>query len=256
MKIEKSMIRECIINSDVKDKIENYIIPLQALSSNIGLVFFDYAVSFRTTFATLKEIDNPINNISKNRFAVSVYHFFKWIDTKDTYNTNQDSINKTNFVIPISEIGVDFFLSTDEILKSIKDFIESIRKWNLETDESKWKKNVKDLTPAIENIFNEVTFFKHILYSIFLKDGVYEYPENVKISPIRNIKVLSSAVDDYIGTINSLYEEITTIENIIQKTVDMLKPMDFNEYLSKRGLSEDDIRNAVMNNKEVIDDDF
>jgi hypothetical protein len=258
MKIEKNMIRDCILDSDINTKIDNYIIPLQELSSYMASIFFDYSVLFKTTFNMLKDIDNPTNNISKARFAVSIYHFYKWSETKwDEYTKDKNNKDLT-YSIPVKDIGVNFTISSDEIFDSINSFIKAIRKWNLETNEAKWKRDVKNLTSYFEDMFNEIMAFKHILYSIFLKDGSYEYPISERVSTVRTLKNVNALLDDYIGTFNSLYNEIVTIEQIIQSSIDMSKPMNFEEYLSDRGLTAEDIKNAMNIGavEEVIDDDF
>lgn len=249
MKITKEMIRTEIIESDLNWKVENYIVPLQELSSYLATIFFDYAVTFKTTFSMLKEIDRS-NIISKPKFGIAVYNFYKW-----SLNKRKEFDKDLSYNIGISEIGVNFTISIEEIINSIDEFVYQIREWNLETNISTWKKNIKDITPYIDKMFKEVTFFKHTLYSIFLKDESFEYPESIKIDTIKNINILSNTIDDYIGTLNTVYSDLVTIQDILQSTVDFNSPMNFKRYVEERGLNLDEIKNAIYNGPITADED-
>ena len=56
----------------------------------------------------------------------------------------------------------------------MKEFINAFRKWSMETIESSWKRNVRDLSPYMESMFKELYFFKLELYSAYLNDGSYD----------------------------------------------------------------------------------
>lgn len=261
MKIDKEMIRKCIFKENLNDRINNYIIPLQELSSTLATMFIDYSDLFNITF---KMLDEKLSSVSKPKFSISVYHFYKWNEDKmKLYNDiyEEEKRSKIKYSIPIREIKINFLLSGEEIIKSVNDFIKAVRDWNLETDEGRWKRNIKDLTPYVEKMFNELTFFRHVLYSAFLKDGSYEYPPSNKISIIRNYKALSSLLYDYIGTFNGLYSDMITIEHLIQDSVDVFLTTDFNDFNFMDNLSKEDI-DEIINNKNIqeesepTDDDF
>ena len=259
MKIDKEMIRECIFRESLNDRINNYIIPLQQLSSTLTTIFIDYSELFNITF---KMFDEKLNSFSKPKFSISIYHFYKWNEEKmKLYNDiyGEDKKSNIKYTIPIREIKINFLLSGEEIIKSVSDFIKAVRDWNLETDEGKWKRNIKDLTPYVERMVNEITFFKHVLYSAFLKDESYEYPKSNKIPIIKNYKILSSLLYNYIGTFNDLYLDMITIEHLIQDSVDIYLTTDFNDFSFMDNLSKEDI-DEIINNKNIqeepTDDDF
>lgn len=217
-------IRDCILNCSINEKQDAYIQPLNELSSYLAYNFFDYAVYFDTSLKGIDEIEK--GNLTIERFSKTLYTFYKFIQNKweNENNSGENVINRSSFLIHIPDtstnFAVNFLLCLDELFESIKEFIIAFRKWSIETVESSWKRNVRDLSPYVESMFKELYFFKLELYSAYLNDGSYD--KVVLASPfsqIRNIYGLNSNIRDFTRSVTDLYNDINSISYLIRSTI-------------------------------------
>ena len=251
-------IRDYIMNCDINEKQDTYIQPLNELSSYIAWNFFDYAVCFDTSTRFLKEIEK--GNLTKEGFSKTLYTLYKFIQNKwETEFNNKDSIpiNRSSFLIYIPETGINYSLCVDELFNSVRAFLYAFRKWSIEY-ESKWKKNIRDLSPYIETMFKELSFFKLQLYSTYLTDGSYDIKNIIFAGPnidIRNIDGLVNIIKDFVGSINNVYNDIISISFLIKASINFSIPVNTTMQDKLFQLQNPDI-NIISQNKHIEEDDW
>jgi len=225
-------IRDCILNCSINEKQDAYIQPLDELSSYLVYNFFDYAVYFDTSLKCIDEIEK--GNFTRERFSKTVYTLYKFMQNKweNENNSGENIINRSSFLIHIPDtstnFAINFPLCLDELFESMKEFIIAFRKWSMETIESSWKRNVRDLSPYMESMFKELYFFKLELYSAYLNDGSYD-DKVVFASPfsqIRNIYGLNSNIRDFTRSVTDIYNDINSISYLIRATINFSTPID------------------------------
>ena len=237
-------IRECILNSQIGEKLNNYITVLDDLSNYMAVRFFDYSIFLKTTADMIIQLENKI--ISKNSLLVSTFHFYKYAETKKE-NIKEEFKNRipSCFTIPVEETDILYSLSLDEIFNSLDKFIIKFREWLLEPNDIKLKRNISDLNECIELMFKELAFFRHELFIIFSSNDYDYYGYDLNVN-IKNNKSLYNVINEYIDAFDTLYSDINEINYKLKKSINFTESINLNKFV-KQNLSEKDILNIINN---------